>query len=89
LYTRWLQNRLEDATPELEEHESEALRYITDAWEDAVRDGIDPRVLANVALFLAVSNLVETYGETAVIRMAEGLKARVERGEFTLDRRLQ
>ncbi|MFP3920469.1 MAG: hypothetical protein ACLFPA_12095 [Dichotomicrobium sp.] len=87
--TRWLQDRLQSLPPELEAEETEALRYIAEAWEDAVQDGIDPRMLANAALFAAFSDLVEIYGESAVISMAEGLKARVERGEFTLNRRLQ
>jgi hypothetical protein len=89
LDTRWLQDRLEGLPPELEAEETEALRYIAEAWDEASGDGIDPRVLANAALFAAFSQLVETYGESAVISMAEGLKARVERGEFTLKRRLQ
>jgi hypothetical protein len=89
LDTRWLQDRLEGLPPELEAEETEALRYIAEAWDEATGDGIDPRVLANAALFAAFSQLVETYGESAVISMAEGLKARVERGEFTLKRRLQ
>jgi len=89
LDTRWLQDRLEGLPPELEAEETEALRYIAEAWDQASGDGIDPRVLANAALFAAFSQLVETYGESAVISMAEGLKARVERGEFTLKRRLQ
>lgn len=87
--TRWLQNRLESLPPEMEAEATEALRYIAEAWEDAVRDGIDRRMLANAAVFAAFSDLVEAYGESAVISMAEGLKARVERGEFTLNRRLQ
>lgn len=87
--TRWLQDRLQSLPPELEAEETEALRYIAEAWEDAVQDGIDPRMLANAALFAAFSDLVEIYGESAVVSMAEGLKARVERGEFTLNRRLQ
>ncbi len=86
---RWLQDRLENLPPDSEAEETEALRYIAEAWGDAVNDGIDPRMLANAAVFAAFSELVEAYGESAVISMAEGLKARVERGEFTLNRRLQ
>ncbi len=87
--TRWLQDRLESLPPELEAEETEALRYIAEAWDEATGDGIAPHVLANAALFAAFSELVEAYGESAVVSMAEGLKARVERGEFTLKRRLQ
>jgi hypothetical protein len=87
--TRWLQDRLESLPPELEAEETEALRYIAEAWEEAACDGINPQVLANAALFAAFSELVDVYGEGAVVSMAEGLKARVQRGEFTLKRRLQ
>jgi len=89
VYTRWLHDRMESLPPELEAAETEALRYIAEAWEDAIGDGVTPHMLANAALFAAFSELVEAYGESAVVSMAEGLKARVERGEFTLRRRLQ
>jgi len=87
--TRWLHDRLEGLPPDWEAEETEALLYIAEAWEDAMREGIDRHVLANAALFAAFSALVEIYGESAVVSMAEGLKARVERGEFTLHRPLQ
>lgn len=89
MYIRWLQDRLENLPDEVGAEDSAALGYILDAWEDAVCDGVDPRALANAAVFAAFCNLVETYGESAVVSMAEGLKARVQRGEFTQDRRLQ
>ena len=85
---RWLQDRLENLPPDSEAEETEALRYIAEAWGEAVRWHRSTN-LANAALFAAFSELVEAYGESAVISMAEGLKARVERGEFTLNRRLQ
>ena len=31
-----------------------ALRYILDAWEEALHDGIEPEMLANAALFAAL-----------------------------------
>lgn len=86
--TRRLQDRLDDLPPELDAEEAEALSYIGEAWEDAVGDGIDPRTLANAALFAAFAELVEAYGENAVISMVEGLKARLRRGEFTFRRAL-
>jgi len=89
VHTRWLQDRLENLSAEVDAEESAALGYILDAWEEALCDGVDPRALANAALFAAFCNLVETYGESAVVSMTDGLKARVQRGEFTIDRRLQ
>jgi len=66
-----------------------ALRYITDAWEEALFDGIEPEMLANASLFAALSDLVSTYGEEAVSKMAERLSKRIQHGEFTLNRTTQ
>lgn len=89
MHTRWLQDRLDNLPADADADEGAALSYILDAWEEAVGDGVDPHALANAALFAAFCDLVEAYGESAVVSMAEGLKARVERGEFTVSRRLQ
>ena len=35
-----------------------ALRYILDAWEEALHDGIEPEMLANAALFAALADLI-------------------------------
>ncbi len=69
-----------------EEKKQAALRYIMEAWEEAVYDGIEPELLANAAFFAALSDLVSNYGEEAVARMTEGLPRRVHNGEFTLYR---
>ena len=66
-----------------------ALRYILDAWEEALDDGISPETLANAALFAALADLVSTYGEDAVAKMAGGLSQRISHGEFTLTRSAQ
>ena len=66
-----------------------ALRYIIDAWDEALVDGIEPEMLANASLFAALSDLVATYGEDAVSKMAERLPRRVQHGEFTLNRTTQ
>jgi len=84
--TRRLQDRLDGSPTDLDAEEAEALSYIADAWEDAVRDGLDESILANAALFAALSELVDMYGENAVISMVDGLKARVRRGEFSVRR---
>lgn len=66
-----------------------ALRYIIDAWEEALHDGIEPEMLANASLFAALSDLVSTYGEDAVAQMADKLSRRIQHGEFTLNRTTQ
>ena len=67
----------------------EALRYILDAWEEALHDGIEPEMLANAALFAALADLVDAYGEEAVAKMTGGLSRRIQHGEFTLTRNPQ
>ncbi len=69
-----------------DERKQAALRYIMEAWEEAIYDGIEPELLANAAFFAALSDLVASYGEDAVARMAEGLPRRIHNGEFTLYR---
>ncbi len=66
-----------------------ALRYIMEAWEEAVYDGIDPDCIATAAIFAAMSDLIGTYGEEPVARMAERLPERIRAGEFTLNKTRQ
>ncbi|WP_246771185.1 hypothetical protein [Taklimakanibacter albus] len=66
-----------------------ALRYIMEAWEEAVYDGIDPDCVATAAIFAAMSDLITTYGEEPVARMAERLPERIRAGEFTLNKTRQ
>ena len=74
---------------ELREHKHAALGYIMDAWEEALHDGIEPEMLANAALFAALSDLISAYGEDAVATMTDGLSRRINHGEFTLYRTTQ
>lgn len=69
-----------------DEKKQAALRYIMEAWDEAVFDGIEPELLANAAFFAAISDLVSSYGEDAVARMTDGLARRIHNGEFTLYR---
>lgn len=69
-----------------DERKQAALRYIMEAWEEAVFDGIEPELLANAAFFAAISDLVTNYGEDAVAKMTDGLARRIQNGEFTLYR---
>jgi hypothetical protein len=66
-----------------------ALRYIMEAWEEALHDGIDPDCVATAAIFAAMSDLITTYGEEPVARLAERLPERIRAGEFTLNKTRQ
>jgi hypothetical protein len=76
-----------NSVSEAEKHA--ALRYILDAWEEALHDGIEPEMLANAALFAALADLIGVYGEDAVAKMTTGLSRRIHHGEFTLKRTAQ
>ena len=60
-----------------------ALHYIRTAWDEALQDGLDSRILANATLYAALTDLVSTYGELAVSDMTQKLASRIKQGEFT------
>lgn len=66
-----------------------ALSYLTEAWDEAVAEGIDSEILAHAALFAALADLISTYGEEPVASLAERLPERIRAGEFTLARLVQ
>lgn len=63
-----------------------ALRYILDAWEEAVMDGVDPDAVATAAIFAALSDMIAAYGEEPVAKMAERFPDRIRMGEFTVNK---
>ena len=71
-------------TEELRLQKREAFARLSAVWQDALGAGIEPDVLAHVALFAALGDLVATYGESAVADFAEGLSSRITAGEFTI-----
>ena len=62
----------------------EAFARFSAVWQDALGAGIEPDVLAHVALFTALGDLVATYGEAAVADFAESLPERIAGGEFSI-----
>jgi len=66
-----------------------ALDYILNAWEEAAENGISPQMMAYAALYAALTDLVGSYGEGAVINLVGELGPRIEKGEFTLVRSKQ
>ncbi len=62
-----------------------ALGYLQDAWAEAHHDGIEGDCLAQTALFLALAELISTYGEEAAARYAENLAPRIRNGEFSVE----
>ena len=66
-----------------------AYEMISDAMAEAEAEGIERAIVTQAALFAVFTDLVSTYGETAVAALAERLPQRLLAGEFTIDRRLQ
>jgi predicted YcjX-like family ATPase len=76
---------------ELPPHEAKqaALRYILEAWEEAIYDGINPDAVATAAIFAALSDMIASYGEEPVALMCERLPERIRSGEFTVGKTTQ
>ena len=66
------------------EQKKVALTHLHDAWTAAHFDGVDGDCMAQACLFVALSELVSTYGEEAAARYTEGLAKRIHKGEFSL-----
>ena len=73
----------------ISEQKRVALAYLTQAWDEAVADGVNSDILAHAALFAALSDLIANYGEEPVADLAATLKDRILNREFSLDRTLQ
>jgi hypothetical protein len=67
-----------------QEQKKVALGHIKEAWMEAWLDGIDAECMAQVSLFVTLTELVATYGEDATARFAAGLPKRISSGEFSL-----
>jgi hypothetical protein len=56
---------------------------------EASHDGIEGDCLAQTALFLALAELVSTYGEEPAALFAEKFAARIRNGEFSVEQARQ
>ncbi len=67
-----------------EEQKARALNLILDAWETALGEGVEPEMLASVAIYAALVDMIDRFGVEAVEGFVATLPARVRAGEFTL-----
>lgn len=72
------ENALSDA-----EQKRLALQMILDAWENARRAGVGAEMLSSAAVFAALTEMVELYGEEPVATLVEGWPERIRGGEFS------
>ncbi len=70
-----------------EDQRTLALEMLLDAWDTALEKGVMPDILANTAIFAALTDMIDFHGEEMTAQMAESLPARIRAGEFTLSRR--
>lgn len=74
----------EPVQPDAEAQRAHALTVLLGAWDTALSQGCDPEAVANSAIYVALADLVDVYGEAVVARMTEQLPARIIRGEFSM-----
>lgn len=76
-----------DEGPEFTEDEARqkarALELLLEAWETALKDDVEPQMLASTALFISLAEMVDIYGADAIALMAEELPERIRAGEFS------
>lgn len=61
-----------------------ALKLILEAWDEAIGQGASPEVVASSAIFAALTDMIDIYGETTVADMVAEWPDRIREGEFTL-----
>lgn len=67
-----------------DEQKSMALDLLLEAWDEALNRGCEPEMIATSAIFAALTDMIDTYGEGPVADMADGLPDRIRRGEFSM-----
>ena len=66
-----------------------ALEYQNEAWADGMADGIEPEIIADAAIALAMRETIRLLGESGAEALLENLRERMLAGEFSPERTLQ
>ncbi len=66
-----------------------ALEYQNEAWADGMADGIEPEIIADAALALAMRETIRIHGEGGAEALLESLRERMLAGEFSPERTIQ
>ena len=74
----------DDAFLPEDEQKQLALRVILEAWEDALSQGVGAEMIASSAIFAALTDMIEHYGEDSVDEMVAEWPDRIRNSEFTL-----
>lgn len=67
-----------------DEQKQLALKVILEAWEDALSQGVAAEIVASSAIFAALTDMIEHYGEESVAEMVAEWPDRIRNSEFTL-----
>ena len=60
-----------------------ALDYVSEAFAEAVLDGVEMEAFADAAISTALRELVAAYGEERVVDIVQTFPERLRAGEFT------
>ncbi len=60
-----------------------ALDYVSEAFAEAVLDGVEVEVFAEAAISTALRELVAAYGEERVAEIVQAIPERLRAGEFS------
>ncbi|TNE36701.1 MAG: hypothetical protein EP347_10360 [Alphaproteobacteria bacterium] len=71
-------------TLSVEEQRAAALDILLDAWDAALEKEISGDALARMAIFAALTDMIDQHGEEMALELVESLPARIKAGEFTL-----
>jgi hypothetical protein len=66
-----------------------ALEHQNEAWADGMADGIEPEIIADAAIALAMRETLRIHGEAGAEAMLESLRQRMLQGEFSPQRVIQ
>lgn len=72
-----------------EEKQRVASHFLHEAWDSALEEGIEPNILADSAVDVALTRLFTEAGEDSVRSMIEALSDRLASGHFDATRVLQ
>ncbi|WP_092742305.1 hypothetical protein [Xaviernesmea oryzae] len=66
-----------------------ALEHQNEAWADGMADGIEPEIIADAAIALAMRETIRLRGEDGAEAMLVAVRERMLAGEFSPPRSLQ
>jgi hypothetical protein len=82
-----LPNTLSSDDPNANAHQHNAMGYVSEAFAEALLDGIDGSDFAYAAMYIALREMVGAFGEETVAQFTQDLPERIRSGQFSLLRK--